>query len=260
MDLLIVLCAVACILYFAGIFVYAGPGSTFAWFWLFLGLLLLVWFLYRRGVKHKIIHFLFPLWIKVSILTTLILGAAVFVLAEILICSSMLSRPSPGLDYIVVLGAQVRGEQVSNSLKKRLDTALEYLLENEETVAVVSGGQGPGEDITEAEAMRRYLMEHGIEKTRIIKEAFSTSTQENLNFSKAYILLNWSGKTKEEGVMPKVGIVTNNFHVYRAVAVAEKLNFNNVEGIPAPSDNFLLVNQMVREFFALVKEKIVGNI
>lgn len=144
MDLLIVLCAVACILYFAGIFVYAGPGSTFAWFWLFVGLLLLAWFLYRRGVKHKIIHFLFPLWIKVSILTTLILGAAVFVLAEILICSSMLSRPSPGLDYIVVLGAQVKGEQVSNSLKKRLDTALEYLLENEETVAVVSGRAGAG--------------------------------------------------------------------------------------------------------------------
>ncbi|MEI3193353.1 MAG: YdcF family protein [Lachnospiraceae bacterium] len=86
-------------------------------------------------------------------------------------------------DYLVVLGAQVRGTVPSRALKKRLDTAAEYLGKNLETKVVVSGGKGAGEEITEAEAMENYLLELGIEKDRIIMEDRSTTTSENLRYT-----------------------------------------------------------------------------
>ena len=91
-------------------------------------------------------------------------------------------------DAIIVLGAAVRGEEISGALQKRLDVAIEYYQKNPDVVIVVTGGQGPQEDITEALAMERYLLANGIPKEKIIKEEKATSTYENFKFSK--VLLN----------------------------------------------------------------------
>ena len=87
-------------------------------------------------------------------------------------------------DAVIVLGAGLRGENLSLILRNRLDAAVEYYNENPEAVIVVSGGQGPDEDIPEAEAMERYLYEQGVPLNKIIKEDKSTSTEENFKFSK----------------------------------------------------------------------------
>ena len=89
----------------------------------------------------------------------------------------------PDLDYIIVLGAHVAGTRLSKALLERTRRALRYLEENPETRAVLSGGQGQGEQISEAEAMYRYLTEHGIDGSRLILEDRSTNTKENLDFS-----------------------------------------------------------------------------
>lgn len=177
-------------------------------------------------------------------------GLALFLVVEGLILRTMLEKPKQNLEYVIVLGAQVRGKTPSRALLRRLEAAEEYLKENPETIAVLSGGQGDGEDITEAQCMYEYLTAHGIEGDRLLKEERSTSTQENLQFSAEVI------GTKEASV----GILSNNFHVYRAKLLAQKQGYMQVHGISAKSDWRLQVHYLVREFFALIKEKLIGNI
>ena len=109
-------------------------------------------------------------------------------------------RKIQNLEYIIVLGAHVQGTRLTLALLERTRRALQYLEENPETKAVLSGGQGEGEDISEAQAMCNYLVEHGIDRERLILEGRSTSTTENLKFSLEIIGLDHS-----------VGVVTNNF-------------------------------------------------
>lgn len=252
--------SIACLLYFLAIFVYAGVDASFSYVWLFLGALFAVLSFLRRAAVKKILSIEIPLWLKVSTVTTVLLGIGIFVAVEALIVRGMMQPQVNDLDYVIVLGARVRGEIVSSSLKKRLDRAVEYLEQNPDTIVVVSGGQGPGEAISEAEAMQRYLVAAGISEDRIIREYRSTSTVENISFSKSFIILNWysrmGGYTMEE---PRIGVISNDFHIYRAVKIGEKMGIP-LKGIPAESDRLLLVNQMLREFFAIVKEKFVGNI
>ena len=87
----------------------------------------------------------------------------------------------------VVLGCRVYGERARLSLVERLEVAYAYLIENPEAACVVSGGQGDGENISEAECMYRWLVAKGIDKERIYKEEASTSTDENIAFSKEVI-------------------------------------------------------------------------
>ena len=80
-----------------------------------------------------------------------------FLTVEIKICLGMFSKPERGAQWIIILGAQVRGRKITDSLKRRLDAAIHYLEENERTMVVVSGGRGPGEDISEADQKGRSV-------------------------------------------------------------------------------------------------------
>lgn len=139
---------------------------------------------------------------------------------------------------------------MSKALKRRLDTALIYLNDNPDSKIIVSGGQGKGEEISEALAMKNYLVSMGINEMRIMMEDQSTNTEENIRFSQSFI----NGKNQ------KIVVVTNKFHVFRATLIAKKQGMINVEGLGAPTDDILVIHYHVREFFAIVKDKIVGNI
>lgn len=164
-----------------------------------------------------------------------------FVVVECLIVSGQKSDAEPGADYVMVLGAGLRGETPSLILSKRMDAALGYLRENPETRAVLSGGQGESEDIAEAEAMRRYLEGNGIAGERLIIEDQSTNTAENIRFSK---------ELTEDGA--SVVIVTSEFHLYRARSIAKK-NGLDATALPAPTPYwYLKAGYYVREFFSVV--------
>ena len=167
----------------------------------------------------------------------------VFLLVECRILIGMVPCREENFPYLIVLGAQVRGTKLSGSLYRRIEKARQYLADNSGTVVIVSGGQGKGEDITEALAMQRYLTEKGIDRRRIFMEENSTTTEENLKFSSRYI----------ENIREPVGIVTNNFHMYRACCYAKRLGYRNAKAVPAGCNALLFVNYMVREFFALMK-------
>ena len=105
------------------------------------------------------------------------------------------------------------------------------------------------EDISEAQAMYDYLVQNGISKDRIIREDKSTNTEENFRFSESYI----------QNKSAKVGIVTNNFHIYRAKKLARAKGLENITGKPASRDNILFINYMVRESIGVIKDFICGN-
>lgn len=145
----------------------------------------------------------------------------------------------------VVLGCRVYGERASLSLVERLEAAYDYLEKNPEAVCVVSGGQGIGEDISEAECMYRWLVAKGIDSDRIYKEEKSTSTDENIAFSKVLI--------KEEGLNENIAIVTSEYHSYRAGIIAKE---NDISFGTAPGKTaiWLLPTYYMRELYAILAE------
>ncbi len=189
------------------------------------------------------------MWLRISIAAMIAALICAFVVIECFVISGMNDTGEPGLDYIIVLGAQVRGTTPSFALYWRIERAYEYLSENPDTIAVVSGGQGRGEDISEAECMRRELIGRGIAEERIFIEDQSTSTKENISFSLEII-----GDRDA-----KIGVVTNNFHVWRATRIARRAGAENAVGIAAPYRNLLIIHYMAREFFSVVANSLSGN-
>ncbi|NSL50665.1 YdcF family protein [Bacillus sp. P2(2020)] len=130
---------------------------------------------------------------------------------------------------------------MSLSLYNRVSKALEYLKENPTSKVVVSGGQGKGEAITEAEAMAQFFYENGIERDRIIKEEKSTTTFENIKFSKEFL----NGEKE-------VIIVSNDFHLYRASMIAKRLGLKPYT-LSAETPAIVKTQLWIREYIAVLK-------
>lgn len=154
------------------------------------------------------------------------------------------------LDYLIVLGAHVDGTRLTKALLERTRRALEYLEANPRTKAVLSGGKGNGEKISEARAMYDYLTANGIEGSRLILEDRSVNTKENLSFS--------LGKIGDLSV--SVGVVTNNFHVFRGVAIGKKCGCRKIYPVPSRYRSWRLLIYIPREILAVIKDKLVGNL
>lgn len=180
--------------------------------------------------------------ISIMICSIVIIGLSYLAFLQWKIYQSSHQEVPVQADYLMVLGARVKGTVPSLSLQYRIDAAARYLVEHEETIVIVSGGQGPDEDISEAEAMRRGLVALGIEEARIILEDQSTSTYENIIFSKKMIP---SGL--ETGLL-----VTNDYHLYRAGRMAKKAGLV-VTGLPAKTPKVVIVKSYVREYLAITK-------
>lgn len=170
-----------------------------------------------------------------------------------LIIGGSVGDPETQQEYIIVLGAGVHGTAPSLILSQRIQAAVAYLTEHPDTICIVSGGQGPGESITEALCMYRELTAQGISPERIWQEDKSTSTWENLNYSLDLI-------QKKTGSRPNtLGIVSNEFHLFRACWQAEKCGVEAV-GIPAQTGWLSLrVNYFLREIAAVWKYLIFGG-
>ena len=118
------------------------------------------------------------LWKIILVLTCI--GFVYFWIVEIPIIRNARTDPDPERPYLVVLGAAVYGERPSLTLVRRMEGALDYLESYPESVVIVSGGMGKGENITEAQAMRDWLVARGIAEERVLMEPKATSTEENL--------------------------------------------------------------------------------
>ena len=142
-----------------------------------------------------------------------------------------------GADYIVVLGAGVIGTRVTPLLAARIERGIELLHSNPGAVLIMSGGQGPGEDIAEGEAMARYAEEQGVGREKIVIESRSRSTEENLLFSSRLM----------EKDRPRVVVVTTSYHVFRALLLAKQQGLKCV-GFGAKTKWYFTLNALIREF------------
>lgn len=179
----------------------------------------------------------------------IVLGAVVAVCAVLCVVFSVnmavnIEKTIDAPRAVIVLGCQVVGEEPSPMLRGRLNAALKVLNEYPEAVCAVSGGQGGGEDISEAEAMRRYLLDNGIAEERIIKEDKSVSTRENIRFS--------AEQLAEMGITDDIIIVTNDFHQYRADIYARENGFTSVGHHSSRTMLHNLLNYWVREWAAIM--------
>jgi uncharacterized SAM-binding protein YcdF (DUF218 family) len=145
-------------------------------------------------------------------------------------------------DYLIVLGARVRGTVPSLVLKARINTAAAYLNANKNTLVIASGGKGPGEDISESECIKSELMKKGIQESRILLEDKSTDTYENIRFSKKLI-----PKNGTKGI-----VVTNTFHLYRSVMIAKDHKLD-IHGLPAKTPASAILKSYTREYLAITK-------
>ncbi len=149
-------------------------------------------------------------------------------------------------DAIIVLGSGIRGEMLTVGLKNRLDSAIAYYEKNEDVLIVVSGGQGPQEDITEALAMERYLLSRGIPQEKIIKEEKATSTFENFTYSKEILDEKFDDNYE-------VCFVSNEYHIYRASSLAKIAGFESTTHTHSNTVWYTVIPSTLRECMAVVK-------
>ncbi len=240
------LLGIICILYCVAIAI-GGAGTSFFLIWAVLGafFVLLGLLLSRRSLMERL-----PAWFKGMALGLFFFAVLVFGAVEGLILSQYHAVPEPGADYVIILGAQWKVTGPSEVLRRRLDKAIEYLQANPDTKVIVSGGQGTNEPVAEAVGMQEYLVNAGISDTRILVEAHSTNTYENLVFSRGLL----------DPGKDRVVVVTNNFHLFRAVKIAARQGYENVEGLAASSVIWMAPNNLLREFLGVLKDFLAGNL
>lgn len=187
---------------------------------------------------------IFPQFAKIAAIVftvVLLCGLALFSFTEYHIIQASFGIPGEEAEYLVVLGAKVRPDGPSVSLWDRINAAADYLNAHPGTIAIVSGGQGADETISEAQSMHDELVKLGIDESRIWMEDKAGSTDENMRFSLDLI-------QEKTGTRPeKLGILSSEYHLYRASLMAKKLGIDFV-GVPAKTSRLSqLINHAMRE-------------
>ncbi len=198
----------------------------------------------------------FPGFAKVTtrVFTVLLaMGLLVVGITEAIIIRASFGDPKEQVAYMVVLGAKVNRDGPSVSLWDRICGAYEYMEAHPDVIAVVSGGQGTDEPVTEAECMYRELVNLGIDPKRIWREEEATSTWENLNFTLDLI-------EERTGQRPKkLGVLSSEYHLFRASLFAKRCGVEFV-GIPARTSRpSQMINHFMREVAGVWHYLILGG-
>ena len=247
LHVLSAVCSLGSLLY--AICVYLVGSGTFSFLiWIAAAIFFLAIFIFTKGDIWQKIPKVFR-WLF-SIVITICLG--VYIVCQVCLISHFGDKGQPDLDYIIVLGAQMRDDRPSVVFKSRLDTAADYLNSNENTVCIVTGGQGSNETISEGDGGRNYLISVGIPEDRILVENQSVDTVQNVRNA-------WQIITEQSADSDSLtlGVVTNNFHVFRGVHLAERLTDADVCGIASFTEYLYLPNNMTREVFGILRDFIL---
>lgn len=233
----------ACLVYYLVLGVWARFGLNLSGLWLGLGAALIAagWLVDRP----------LPRALRVGWRALLCAGLAGLVALEIPVISGMRATAPANLDALIVLGARVEPDgRPSPALTRRLNAVMAVLDDHPDAVIVASGGQGADEPMSEAQCIRDALVARGVDASRILMEGRSTTTAENLAFS-AQLLGDRAAS---------VGVVTNNFHVWRAVRTAQKAGLSNACGIAAQYTGPTLPHYMVREAVCIAVDGLLGHL
>ena len=238
------------ILYFVTALIYGGGFSlSWVWLWLLIAGFATIRFKMLKDRVDGNERIKIPTAVKIAYRVLFCIFLAIFIFVEAKIIQAMSAPKKSDLEYVIVLGAGVNGTVPRNPLRVRIERAAEYMSENEDTILIASGGQGSGEDISEAECIRSILVDkYGIDNERIILEDRSTDTEENFKYS--YEIINDPDAS--------VGVITNGFHELRALSIAKRTGFTNTYSVPAVTLYPVGIHYVVREFFGMIEYYIKG--
>lgn len=194
---------------------------------------------------HRLAERRWALWLKRGLLVCFALGLALFTVMEVMVLAKDETDWERDVTAVIVLGAGVNGRAPSLTLQTRLEAALEYVADKPDIPIVVTGGQGRGEEITEARCMADWLMARGVSEDRIILEEQATDTRENIDYS--LTLLHDMGIDTTSNI----AVVSNDYHLARAAYLWGPPNMVPVAAHMPAWFWPLTVNYYIREAFGM---------
>jgi uncharacterized SAM-binding protein YcdF (DUF218 family) len=230
-----------CVAYYFVLWWASRLGLSMSWLWPLLGAV----FIAAGMLCGRV-----PKGLRVAWRTALCLGLAALIALCSLVASGMRATAPDGLQYLIVLGARVDPDGPSPALNRRLNAVMACIDQHPDATIIASGGKGSDEPMSEAQCIHDELIRRGVDAQRIVMEDRSTTTQENIAFS----------MTLMDDPAAPTGIITNNYHVWRAVRIAKKAGLSNAHGIAAKYTGYTLFHYMVREAICIVVEGLRGNL
>lgn len=235
------------LLYYIAISLSYGLGQiNFSWTFLALGVLATCYGILELKLKKHLFHYL-PQLLRRICFVFFIIALTIFIGVEAMILYHGSTISSTQGNYAIVLGTQLKGRSISRLLRYRLDAAVEFHKQYPDATIIVSGGQGPGEDISEAQAMHDYLIAKGVPESLILMEDQSKNTEENFRYSKELL---------KNDTNQNISIITNSFHMYRASFLCSELGMTCSLYL-AKTDIDLAPTFYFREFFGVIKDKVL---
>ena len=242
--------AILCLLY-SGMVYLVGSG-TFSYLIWITGAIVFVFcfFMAGKGRWGRV-----KPWIRGALYAVAGIIALIFLTCFIGMGAHFFDRGEADLDYIIVLGAQMRSSGPSVIYRYRLQKACEYLEDNPGTICITTGARAANESISEGAGGRDYLVSLGIPEDRILVEEESRDTVQNIENA-----LELAGISQNNEQATRIGIVTNGFHVFRGVHIARKHTDAKVCGIAAYMQPQYIPNNMVRECFGIIRDFLKGRL
>lgn len=267
LSLIFFICAGLCILYFAVIIGYGGISTSFCLIWPFFAVIFAAMgTMLGRSIRRKD---RMPGMLPAFIYTSFGLFLGLFFLIMNLVMSSSRASEDLRTDYCIVLGARVYSDGVSKTLVYRLDKAYEVFYDDPGTTLVLAGGQDKGDAVPEAFAMYNYLSMKGVPQSKMLMEHRATSTSDIIRGAADIIERDAAIRRIPKGpgdrvwsaeYEPSVGIITSDYHMFRAKTMAQSNGLKDIRSIPARSDSILYIHNCVRESAAIIKDLFMGNL
>ena len=247
-KMIFIIMGIICIWYFIKITSFIGYLNVFNLIWVFIGIVFMVTAVFIKEIikifqkQHKLIKVLF------LILTAMFLLS--FIIVEGLIIINAKTKNSEDANYLMILGAGLNGDSPSLTLMRRINTASHYSKNNPNVKIIASGGKGNNSKLSEAEVISRVLQNNNVDSNQITIEDKSKNTYENLKYAGELI----------DNFDEKIVIVSSEFHLFRIQCIAKNIGYKNIGTLASRTPSILLPNYYVREYFAIVKEWMIGNI
>ena len=249
LNILFAAAGIACLVYYFALGFFIRFGQSLTWLWpVFSAVFLLRHVAVAR--IHRGLAPLLPRFLVHIVHGGFILFLVSFIVIVCIIMNTGFVTAEPGLDYVIVLGAKVNGTKPGGALRNRIQVAYEYWQESPNTILVASGGQGPDEGISEAQCIRDGLIARGVPEESILMEDKSTSTYENIHNTLALI---------DHNENTGIGIVTNNFHIYRALKIARQAGGADYHGVYVYTSYLSFPHYILREYCAVCVGLLTGR-